>query len=270
MIVLRRCFGVIIALLGLIGVSACIFGIVGTSETTTRLETFNERIFDQADIWISKLEEQAGSVHESIQTSLDMISAKDLQPQEKVDEAVLEKVLQRPEVAYLEKRLSGLADRINLLIQCCDITTEIIDQWAVATDFGTTSSSENASKLRVILRKTKVPLENLMTGIRDSEVCVEKIRRKEDSVQNFEKLMNLRPTIMTKIEQVDQLLEALRKEFGQQREQLKTIHQRVRSAMAVCWYLLVGLLAWIGFGQLLMIQFGWKWMFRSNARLAEK
>lgn len=270
MIVLRRCYGFIIALLGLVGVSACIFGIVGTSETTARLETFNEKLFDQADIWISRLEEQAGSVHESIRTSLDMISAKDLQPQGKIDEAVLEKVLQRPEVAYFEKRLSGLADRISLLIQCCDITTEVIEQWSVATDMGTTSPSENATKLAVILRNTKAALENLMTGIRDSEACVEKIRRKDDAVQSFERLMNLRPTITTKIEQVDQLLESLRQEFGQQREQLKTIHQRVRSAMAVSWYLLVGLFAWIGFGQFLMIQFGWKWMLRSNAQLAAK
>lgn len=273
MLVLRRCCGVIIALLGLVGVSASVFGIVSTSEATRRLEAFNEKIFDQADIWISRLEEQSASVHESIQTSLDMISAKDLQPQEKIEEAAIERVLQRPEVIYLEKRLSGLADRITLLIQFCDVTTGIIDQLAVATDLSSTSSSsssENRTKLGLILGDTKGALENLLIGIRDSETVIEKLRRKEEAVENFQKLMNLRPVITTKIERVDQLLEALRKEFGQQREQLKTIQHRVQSVMSLCWYVLFGLLAWIGFGQLLMIQFGWKWMLGSKARLTAK
>jgi hypothetical protein len=270
MLVLRRCCGFIIALLGFVGISASMFGIVTTSETTTRLEAFNKNIFDQADIWISRLEEQSGSVHESIQTSLEMISAEDVQPQGKIDEAALERVLQRPEVVYLEKRLSGLADRINLLIQCCDVTTEIIDQWVEATDLRSTVSSEKTPKLGLILRETKGALENLMSDIRESETFVEKIRRKDEAVENFARLMNLRPLITSKIEKVDQLLEALTKEFRQQREQLKTVQQRIKSVMSICWYFLVGLLAWIGFGQLLMIQFGWKWMLGSKARLVAK
>lgn len=274
MLLLRRCCGVIIALLGLVGVSACVFGIISTSEATRRLEAFNQKIFAQTDIWITKLEEQSASVHESIQTSLDMISAKDLQPQEKIEEAAIERVLQRPEVIYIEKRLSGLADRITLLIQFCDVTTGIIDQLAVTTDLSSpsssSSSSESRTKLGFILGETKGALENLLTGIRDSESVIDKLRRKEKAVENFQKLMNLRPVITTKIERVDQLLEALRKEFGQQCEQLKTIQHRVQSVMSLCWYMLLGLLAWIGFGQLLMIQFGWKWMLGSKARLTAK
>jgi hypothetical protein len=270
MLFLRRCCGLIIALLGLVGVLASVFGIVSTSETTSRLETFNEKIFDQADIWISRLEEQSGSVHESIQTSLDMISAQDLQPQGKIDEAALERVLQRPEVVYLEKRLSGLADRINLLIQFCDVTTGIVDQWVVATELRSTASSENSPRLGLILQETKEALENLMASIRDSEAVIENIRRKEEAVDNFSRLLNLRPVVTTKIKKVDQLLEALRKEFGQQREQLKVIQQRVKFVMSFCWYLLVGLLAWIGFGQFLIIQFGCKWILGSKTRLATK
>jgi hypothetical protein len=270
MLLLRRCCGLIIALLGLVGVSVSVYGIVSTSHTTTRLEAFNEKIFDQADIWISRLEEQSGSVHESIQTSLDMISAEDLQSQGKIDEAALEQVLQRPEVVYLEKRLSGLADRMNLLIQVCDVTTGIVDQWAVATDLHSTASSGNTPKLGLILSEVKVSLADLMTVIRDSEAVIEKIRRKEEAVENFSRLLNFKPVLMTKIKKVDQLLEVLRKEFGQQREQLKAIQQRVKSVMSFCWYLLVGLLAWIGFGQFLMVQFGCKWILGAKERLATK
>lgn len=270
MVVLRRCCGVIIALLGLIGVSASVFGIVTTSDTINQLQAVNDNIFVQADLWISRLEEQSGSVHESIQTSLDMISGKDLQPEGEIDEAAIERVLLRPEVVYLEKRLSGLSDRISLLIQCCDVTSGIIDQLAVATDLRETSSNESDPKLGAILRETKDALEKLMTGIRDAEAIIERLRRKDDAVDNFERLMDLRPVITSKIEKVDQLLEALRKEFGQQREQLKTIQQRVKSGMSLCWYLLVGLIAWIGFGQFLMIEFGWKWILGSKARLAAK
>ena len=266
MLVLRRCCGLIIALLGLIGVSASVFGIFSTSETTTRLEAFNKKLFDQADVWISRLEEQSRSVHESIQTSLDMISAEDIEPQGRIDETALERVLQRPEVVYLEKRLSGLADRMNLLIQFCDVTTGIVDQWAVATDLRLTESPENTPKLGLILRETKEALEKLMMDIRESEAVIDKIRRKEDAVKNFSRLLNFKPAITIKIKKVDQHLESLRKEFGQQREQLRAIEQRVKFGLSFFWYLLVGLLAWIGFGQFLMVQFGCKWVLGSKAK----
>ncbi len=253
--------GLLLITLGVIGIIACLAGMGGVWIGASRLQQLNAKVFGDVERVVALVDQKAARAGKAAKSTRDLADELRETLRETAKKAAQERLASAPEVEDLQQRLASAMQNAEGLLELSASAAELFEQVAGSVDSLSTeehAASEASSQLLSTIRSTQDALAHASDALADVGRRLDEMRQNQDAEGNAEQIKQLSLAIISRLDVVQQQLNAFRERLEEARSGLTRLRSRIETWIFLGRLVLLFLLVWIGAGQYCLLVQGWR------------